>query len=245
MDPSLPSQELFHPATFDTLLPFVCIVLTLVVLGVVSIWRSHPRWQALLVSLMLLAWLSGFTVFVGSHALLDGKLDGLPVPPIVATFGIINGMSLLAALSPVGRRLAEHFSLAALVGFQGFRLPLELVLHAWVQQGTIPVTMSWNLSEGGHNLDILTGIVALLAGLMLWRRPELRSVAWAANLLGLALLINVGRVAVLSSPVPFGWNVKPPLMLIAYLPYAYIGPVCVGGALFGHVVLTRKLLKKE
>ncbi len=43
------------------------------------------------------------------------------------------------------------------------------------------------------------------------------------SLLGICLLLNVSRVAIMSSPVPFV-------------------PVCVGGALAGHVILTRRLV---
>lgn len=68
---------------------------------------------------------------------------------------------------------------------------------------------------------------------------ELILAAWTVNLLGIDLLIDVGRVAIMSSPVPFGWNVEPPLLLAAYLPYALIVPVCVGGALAGHVLPSR------
>ena len=69
--------------------------------------------------------------------------------------------------------------------------------------------------------------------------------AWVANLVGFALLLNVMRVAVLAAPVPFGWGQQPPLLLAFHLPYALIGPVCVGGALFGHIVLTRALLRAK
>ena len=62
----------------------------------------------------------------------------------------------------------------------------------------------------------------------------------------LILLINVMRVAVLSSPVPFGWNTQPPLLLLAFhLSYMLIAPVCVGGALFGHLELTRAWWSKS
>jgi hypothetical protein len=69
-----------------------------------------------------------------------------------------------------------------------------------------------------------------------------RAVAWFANVVGAFLLLNVMRVALFSSPVPFGWNVTPPLLLAHHLPYALIAPVCVAGALLGHIVLTRALL---
>ncbi len=31
----------------------------------------------------------------------------------------------------------------------------------------------------------------------------------------------------MSSPLPIGWNVNPPLLMALHLPYALIGPVCV------------------
>ena len=83
--------------------------------------------------------------------------------------------------------------------------------------------------------------VALLAAPFATRR---RGIAWGANVVGLLLLLNVMRVAILSSPFPFGWGQQPPLLLAWHLPYALIGPECVGGALFGHLVLTRALLRR-
>ena len=36
-----------------------------------------------------------------------------------------------------------------------------------------------------------------------------------------------------------------PLLLPAHLPYAWIVPVCVAGALTGHIVLTRALMRRD
>ncbi len=69
-----------------------------------------------------------------------------------------------------------------------------------------------------------------------------RALAWVANGVGFVLLLNVARVALLSAPLPFAWSVTPPLQLPFHLPYALIVPVCVAGALAGHLVLTRRLL---
>jgi hypothetical protein len=153
---------------------------------------------------------------------------------VPVTFAALNVVAIAFALSTVGGRLALNLPLEALVGFQAFRLPLEVVLHSWAEQGTIPQAMTWS----GSNLDVISGIVALLLAPFAARR----AVAWLANLVGFVLLINVARVAMLSSPVPFGWDVQPKLTIIAHLPYALIGPVCVAGALAGHIILTRRLL---
>jgi len=178
-----------------------------------------------------LVWLALLSVPVAA-----GVLEERPMPRLMLFFLAANLAALFAGLSPLGRRLAA-LPLPALVLFQAFRLPLELVLHAWAVQGAIPVTMTWS----GANFDVVTGLAALVFAPLASRS---RAAAWAVNLIGIALLLNVGRVAVLSSPLPFAWNVAPPLTLAFHLPYAWIGPVCVAGALLGHVVLTRALLRR-
>jgi FkbM family methyltransferase len=116
------------------------------------------------------------------------------------------------------------------------RLPLELILHSWGEQGTIPVQMTW----AGQNFDVLTGITSLL---LMKHVDKNRRVAWFANILGFGLLMNVLRVVVLTSPIPVGWNLENPLRLILYNPYAFIGPVFVIPALVLHLITFRKLLE--
>ena len=158
------------------------------------------------------------------------------MPRVLLFVAAINLVSLIAALSPIGRRLAAGIPIGWLVAFQAFRFPLELLLHAWAGSGVIPPTMTWT----GSNWDIVSGIAALTLAPLAHRT---RWAAWTANLIGLALLANVMRVAVLSLPLPFAWEVAPPLQLPFHVPFVWILPICVGGALFGHVVLTRALLR--
>ena len=227
----------FTPPSFPSTLAFLGIVsavLAAIVAGVSAASRrlgGPPTRRAGMTALALGVWLAGTSAIVAS-----GALAAAPMPRIPLFFAAINLAAVAAALSPVGRWLAAGLPLAALVAFQGFRLPLELVLHSWALQGTIPETMTWT----GSNYDIVSGIVAIAAAPFASRS---RATAWAANIVGLTLLVNVGRVAMLSSPLPFAWpDVSPPLQLVLYLPYAWIGPVCVAGALAGHIVLTRALL---
>src|ERR1700731_2547875 len=92
----------------------------------------------------------------------------------------------------------------------------------------------------GENWDIISGILALIAA-PFCRRSIVWP--WIANGVGLVLLANVARAAILSSPVSFGWPVVPKLELIYHVPYALIIPVCIDGALIGHIALTRALLR--
>jgi hypothetical protein len=182
----------------------------------------------------------GLALWLGLLALAvrSGFVAASPMPRLPIFFGGIILVSVVAGLSAIGRWLAASAPLTALVGFQAFRLPLELILHDWAAQGTIPGTMTWT----GQNWDIVTGVTSLVAAFFANRSP---ASAWIANVIGIVLLANVARVAMMSSPLPFAWPVTPPLLLAFHAPYALIAPVCVGGAAFGHVVLTRALLARE
>lgn len=227
----------FTPSAPGAVAVFLVVVAAVVAAWIAAVYRAHrgePR-QArftLYFALGFCAWLASLSALVVSDALSALPLRGLPF-----FFGSIFAVSLGVALSPLGGRLAARLPLAALVGFQAFRLPPELVLHEWAAQGTIPESMTWT----GQNWDILSGAVALAAAPFASRH---RALAWVANVVGGVLLLNVIRVAVLSSPLPFAWDVQPKLLLALHLPYMLIGPVCVGGALAGHVVLTRALVRR-
>jgi hypothetical protein len=229
----------FTPATLPSVLAFLAIVaavLTLFLVAVAHVFRgeSHCRGQIVMrTAAVVMLWLGLLSALVGS-----GRLERLPLNGLPVFFGGAIVPVIGVGISSFGGRLATGLPLAALVGFQAFRLPLELVLHQWAEHGTIPKAMTWT----GQNWDILSGAIALLAAPLATRN---RGAAWTANVIGAVLLLNVIRVVVLSSPVPFGWNVRPPLMLAFHLPYALIAPVCVGGAILGHIVLTRALLRRR
>jgi hypothetical protein len=223
----------FTPASPGSLAAFCAIVVAVAYAILLAIHLAYRSFKVTaLVGTLLGVWLGVVSALVVSGRMPSLPLNGLPfffLPVIVIWTAL--------AFSPVGKRIATSLPLAALVGFQSFRLPLELVLHSWFTQGVIPESMTWS----GQNWDIVSGIGALVLAPFANRS---RSVARIANIVGFALLLNVMRVALLSSPVPFGWGQQPPLLLAFHLPYALIAPVCVGGALFGHLVLTRALAMK-
>ncbi len=227
----------FQPASTGSLVAFgtiIAAVLAALLIATRHAYRATPgkgRSMQIRAAAITLAWLGLLSALVAS-----GQMQRLPLSGLPVFFGAVLASGLAVGFSRFGGRLAAGLPIPALVGFQSFRLPLELVLHRWAESGTIPHTMSWT----GQNWDILSGFAALLA--MPWSGRS-RAVAWLANTIGFVLLINVVRVALLSSPVPFGWNVSPPLVLALHWPYALIGPVCVAGALAGHIVLTRALLR--
>jgi hypothetical protein len=228
---------MFHSATAPSLLAFLLICGGVLAAFLRGIWAGArlegraPVARTLLVAIGVVLWLGLLAAVVGS-----GWLEAVPGRLLIFGPGIML-VSAAIGFSRIGSWLAQPAWIPWQLAFQGFRLPLELVLHAWVRQRVIPTTMTWT----GSNWDIFSGVVAL--GLAPFSRRS-RAAAWIGNVVGFVLLLNVGRVSALSAPVPFGWaDVTQKLLLPYHLPYALIVPVCVGGALIGHIVLTRALLR--
>jgi hypothetical protein len=158
-------------------------------------------------------------------------------PPLLFWLLSMLGVPLAVGLSPLGRRLAEQLPLAALVGVQAFRLPLELVMHRAATEKVMPSVMSY----AGYNFDILSGISALLLGVALVRGNVPRSVVVAWNALGATLLANIVSIAFLATPLVRAFGDDQLNTWITQFPYAWMA-IMVGSALLGHVLVARKLL---
>src|SRR5687767_389787 len=86
-------------------------------------------------------WLAGVAALALSGLL--GRFDLRP-PPMALWFAATLLVPLAVALSPFGRRLALALPFTALVGFQAFRLPLELLMHQAAADGIMPRVMSYS-----------------------------------------------------------------------------------------------------
>jgi hypothetical protein len=229
----------FTPGSPGSVAAFLFVCALVVAAFLTAVWKSArregkaPGPRVLAVALGTAAWLGALALLVRS-----GWAEAMPAPRLLVLMGGILLVSLAAGLSPLGRWLAAGPTLGGLVAFQGFRLPLELVLHAWAHAGVIPRSMTWD----GSNGDVASGILALVLAPF---ASQSRAAAWAANAVGIVLLANVILDAARSSPGRLWSGVLPPLQLPFHLPYALILPVCIGGALVGHVALTRALLAKR
>ena len=185
---------------------------------------------------------SGLALWLALSGLLaaSGLLrDFSRVPPPMLLLATAAGLITLAlAASPVGTRLSSGLSVAALVGFQAFRLPLELGLDQLYHAGAIPVQMTIE----GRNFDMLSGISALPVA---WLAARKRLPTWGLllwNLLGLGLLLNIVVIALLSTPVPFrAFFNEPANTIISELPFVWLPTVLVQAALLGHLLVFRRL----
>jgi hypothetical protein len=233
---SFPYVLAFQLGSTRSLIAFVTICIGIVVSFLAAAgWTSDSRLYPTRQLVYLVLAMAAYCILI-AMVVFSGVIERAFIPFGPAFFVTSITVPILVGLSKLGGRIAAGTPLALLVGFQGFRLPLEMVLHDWYTTGVIPESMTWT----GSNWDIASGILAIVACGAVNRR---RWLAWLVNIVGIVLLVNVARVAILSSPVSFGWEIEPKLELIAHLPYAYIVPICVGGAALGHVLLTRRLLR--
>lgn len=211
-------------------------IFLLTVLGVFAAlaWASERRaytvlglsgWLALAAALAASGWMAGF----------DAR------PPhfflfMTTTFAATLGL----AYSRVGTSVANRVGLAALAGFQVFRVPVEWVLFSLHRDGVVPAQMSFE----GWNFDVLTGLTALpVAWLAARGRITLRGlVVW--NCAGLALLANIVTIAVLSTPTPLRafWN-EPANTFVAGWPWIWLPGFLVPAALIGHLLSLRKIAR--
>lgn len=169
-------------------------------------------------------------------------------PPLMIMVALTSVVTVVAASrSEAGRMLATRLPLWILVGFQVFRVPLELLLHRAWAEGFMPIQMSY----AGRNFDIVSGLLA--AGLAAWafRRRDTEDpdpppwATWTFNLIGLALLINIVTVSVLSMPTPLrAFDADPPNVWVGYGPYPWLPLLFVQLALGGHILIFRRLLQK-
>lgn len=232
-----------HPSDTTSL----CFVILVAFVAAGFLWASGSGSQAagesdssakrrrLKCTAAVAVWLAGTDMLASSGALQG--FDKMP-PPFFPFMLVAATLTTLVAFSPLGTRLARNLPLAVLIGFQAFRLPLEILLHRLYQEGVLPVQMTYQ----GYNFDIFTGLFALpLTAWLLNGKPP-RSAIVAFNVVGSVLLATVVFIAIFSTPTPlrlfFG---EPAVTFVTFSPFVWLPSVLVQAALLGHILLFRRL----
>src|SRR5258708_240975 len=164
-------------------------------------------------------------------------------PPLAALFLAVLVISSAIGFTRVGGRLARGLPLVALIGVQGFRLPLELLMHRAARDRLMPEQMSFS----GWNFDIVAGATAIALAILieLRRAPRVLLVAW--NTLGISTLAVILGLAFASTPMihAFGKDPRALNTFVAYVPFVWLPSVLVVAAMAGHIVVTRRLLAER
>ena len=179
-------------------------------------------------------WMAATWALAASGVLLDWNATP---PPFALLVGAIVGLAVTIAFTPYGTRLVLGLPLWALVAMQAFRLPLELAMHGMYDRGIMPEQMSYT----GRNFDILTGASAIVVAWLLGTGRAGWRTAFAWNLAGLALLLNIVTVAILSTPRFAFFGPDRLNVWVMYPPFVWLPAVMVLAALAGHLLIFRAL----
>jgi len=173
-------------------------------------------------------------------AVLDRYIP-LPAPALVLLFSL-TVLTVIITCSSVGGRLLASVSIRAIIGLQAFRVGVELLLHRLYVEGFVPVQMTY----AGRNFDVISGVTGVVLAAWLWRgRPVPRGLVLVWNTLGLALLVNIVAVAILSTPVSFRrFTEGPPNILPSTFPWGWLPSFLVQVAWGSHLVVFRQLWRR-
>jgi hypothetical protein len=204
--------------------------------------EASPARASIRAGIGLAVWLLLTGALAGSGALAVFE----PFPPrVMPLLGLGFVLTIALALSRFGERLAESLPLSALIGYQGFRVLVEIMLHRAYAEGVIGQQMTWS----GLNFDVVSGLTGLALGVWLWRRGEAqpipRALLWAWNLLALGLLLTIVSIAIMSFPGPLARFDGPANVWVTTVPFVWLPTVMVTAALFGHLLLARRLLSER
>lgn len=206
---------------------------TMAVLFVIAVFFAERR-HALLAALVVTGVMLG-EVALSSSGLFQ-RWDLRP-PPFMLMFAPLTVLTVRLALSRFGQTLAISIPLAVLIGAQAFRLPLELVMHQAALEGVMPPQLSF----ASYNFDIVTGASAIVLALLLAVKIAPRILIWLWNVMGLALLATIVGLALASMPVLQRFGPDRVNTWVTYAPFVWLPGLLVQMALFGHILVWRKL----
>lgn len=224
----------------------VAFVAIPIALAVTLVWATFTSWRrsgasqsasrraTVIVAADAVAWMA-LTWAAAMSGILQ-QWDLRPPPFLFVILGTIL-ISLVLAYGGVGTRIAQYIPLWALVAIQSFRLPLELAMHALSERGIMPIQMTYT----GRNFDIVTGTTAILVAILVKTGYGGRRLVMVWNVLGLALLVNVVAIAIVSMPLIRAFGDDHVVTFVTYPPFVWLPAVMVLAALAGHLVMLRAL----
>jgi hypothetical protein len=200
-----------------------------IVAGTVALLAAKSR--PLGVGVLLWLAVTGLAAWLG----LVRDFQRLPPPMLVLLLAAV-ALTVLTAMSRVGSRLVSEAGIVWLVGAQMFRIAVEVFLDWGQRVGLVPVQMTFE----GRNWDIVSGVSAAAVAWLAAKRPVPRWLILLWNCVGLALLLNIVMIAILSMPTPLRrFHNEPANSFIAYFPYIWLPTFLVQAALLGHLLVFR------
>src|SRR5690348_7305699 len=134
---------------------FVGLAVLVAAMLVVAVYRSALNAGATLAeakrrATLAAAFAAGWMAVTGGAAA-AGALHFEAPPTMLVVLFASAVLAVAVGISPIGKSIAAGLPLAVLVGYQGYRVIVELFLHRAYSEGLIPVQMTYS----GRNFDIV------------------------------------------------------------------------------------------
>ncbi len=187
--------------------------------------------------------LVGWVIFVSAWSL-SGMMQNFSRFPMnmVPVLAIPLIAILVVTFSKTTKEILTHVEPQAIIRLQSFRIFVELVIWLLFIEQMLPVQMTFE----GRNLDILSGITAVIVAWLAANQKINKTVLVIWNIACLGLLINIVTVAILSMPVPFRYFFNEPVnTAVAKFPYAFLPAFLVPLAYMLHFFSLRQLAAKK
>src|SRR6476646_1830312 len=223
-------------------IPLLFILTTLVtfILFIAAVKRKDAGNRTVLVSLVLVAWLSLHAILsmLGFYTVTNQtppRFMILVVPPFLAI--------LLFFVTEKGRKFIDTLSPEILTQLHVVRVFVEVVLLWLYMYKFIPRLMTFE----GRNFDILAGLTAPFVAYYGFRKRRMSRpflIGW--NIAALLLLLNIVVNAILSAPFPFQqFAFDQPNVAVLYFPFVWLPSFIVPLVLFSHLVVLRRLFTER
>jgi hypothetical protein len=225
------------------LLVFICLGIILAglhkVLPTTGWTKQQQRSFFIRTTLIIVAWMVLLIILATR-----GFFRNFQLPPrVVFTILVPLIVILIFSFTTKGKQLLRAIPQHWLVMFQSFRIFVELLLWLAFVQGLLPEQMTFE----GRNFDVVAGILGLAAGwLILHNKGWNKKILVAYNVIGLALLLNILVIAVLSFPGPLRYFMNEPAnVIVADFPFIYLPGILVVIAAGFHMLSLRQLFVKR
>jgi hypothetical protein len=209
--------------------------LAFVVLAVIGVSAAYlPRRTTLAIVTGLAIWL----VYVGLFSSLGYMRDpSLRPPGILWVVGpVVLFIVFVVVRSNIGAGVAAAIPLWLILGFESFRIGVELLVHRLWEDGLVPKLLTYQ----GGNVDMVFGLSApIIAWIATTGRLGLR-LAMGWNVLGLLSLVNVTASAVLTGPIKL-ISTEVPTVAMGFFPYTFIPGFLAPLAVTFHVLAIRAI----
>jgi hypothetical protein len=225
---------------------FVLLVLTLFGLVMYGLHYALQKaaWEQSRKTKVFLYTLAGFLTwfaFTGVLAANGFFMQFSAMPPRLPVM-IVPPLVFIVALMMSGSftQLLKLIPPSWLLYIQSFRIVMEIILWLTFLDNIIPIQMTFQ----GLNYDILVGLTApVIAYFCFTRKKWSRRVAIMWNFFGLALLLNIVVISILSAPIPFRVFMNEPAnTFVAELPFVWLPAFVVPVAYWMHILSLKQLL---